>query len=189
MSADQPTTSPIKVLLVDDDQDSYILTRHQLAKIPGGHFHIDWAHSYETGIEALHKGCHDVYLLDYRLGAQTGLDLLREALSSGCKAPIIMLTSENPLVDAEAMKLGAADFLSKDKLDSALLERSIRYSVKHYETLQKLRESEARLASFMHYVPCAVFIKNLQGRYVFVNETCERVFRRKLDQWVGRTDV
>jgi PAS domain S-box-containing protein len=69
-----------------------------------------------------------------------------------------------------------------------LLERSIRYSVKHFTTLRALRESEARLASFMHYVPCAVFIKNLQGRYVFVNEMCEKVFRRRLEEWVGRTD-
>jgi PAS domain S-box-containing protein len=189
MSSDTNGSQPIRVLLIDDDQDSYILTRHKLSKIPGGNFTVDWAASYDDGLAQIKKNGHDVYLLDYRLGAQTGLELLREALDAGCKAPIIMLTSENPLVDAEAMKLGAADFLSKDKLDSALLERSIRYSVKHYETLQKLRESEARLASFMHHVPCAVFIKNLQGRYVFVNETCERVFRRKLDQWVGRTDV
>jgi PAS domain S-box-containing protein len=40
----------------------------------------------------------------------------------------------------------------------------------------------------MHYAPCAVFIKNLQGRYVFVNEMCEKVFRRRLEEWVGRTD-
>ena len=188
MSNEQPAGSKIKVLLVDDDQDSFILTRHQLSKIPGGNFVMDWASSYEAGLEQLQTGAHDVCLLDYRLGAKTGLDLLREALAGGCKAPIIMLTSENPLVDAEAMTLGAADFLSKDKLDSALLERSIRYSVKHFNTLRALRESEARLASFMHYIPCAVFIKNLQGRYVFVNEMCEKVFRRQLEEWVGRTD-
>jgi PAS domain S-box-containing protein len=188
MSNEQPANSQIKVLLVDDDQDSYILTRHQLSKIPGGNFSIDWASSYDAGLEQIQKGTHDVYLLDYRLGGKTGLDLLREALAAGCKAPIIMLTSENPQVDAEAMKLGAADFLSKDKLDSALLERSIRYSVKHFNTLRALRESEARLASFMHHVPCAVFIKNLQGRYVFVNEMCEKVFRRRLEEWVGRKD-
>jgi PAS domain S-box-containing protein len=188
-SENNGANQPIRVLLIDDDQDSFILTRHKLSKIPGGNFTVDWAASYEDGLVQIPKNAHDVYLLDYRLGAQTGLDLLREALAAGCKAPIIMLTSENPQVDAEAMRLGAADFLSKDKLDSALLERSIRYSVKHYETLRKLAESEARLASFMHHVPCAVFIKNLQGRYVFVNETCERVFRRKLDEWVGRTDA
>ena len=189
MSSDDNGHQPIRVLLIDDDQDSYILTRHKLSKISGVNFAVEWAANYDQGLAEIKKHAHDVYLLDYRLGAQTGLELLREALALGCKAPIIMLTSENPQVDAEAMKLGAADFLSKDKLDSALLERSIRYSVKHYDTLQKLRESEARLASFMHHVPCAVFIKNLQGRYVFVNETCERVFRRILDQWVGRTDI
>src|ERR1044071_7291842 len=134
MSSENNGSQPIRVLLIDDDQDSYILTRHKLSKIPGGSFAVDWAASYEQGLEEIKKNGHDVYLLDYRLGAQTGLDLLGEALAAGCKAPIIMLTSENPLVDAEAMKLGAADFLSKDKLDSALLERSIRYSVKHYDT-------------------------------------------------------
>lgn len=179
---------PVNVLLVDDDQDSYLLTRHQLSKIHGERFKLEWANSYETGLEQIKKAEHDVYLLDYKLGAQTGLDLLREALAEGCKAPIIMLTTENPIVDAEAMKLGAADFLNKDKLDSALLERSIRYSIRQFGTLRKLRESEARLASFMHNVPCAVFIKNLQGQYVFVNETAEKVFRRKLDEWVGKTD-
>lgn len=188
MNTDKSGGQSMKVLLVDDDQDSYILTRHQLSKIPGGNYTMEWASSYDAGLAKIKENTHDVYLLDYHLGAKTGLDLLREALSAGCKAPIIMLTSENPIVDAEAMKLGAADFLSKDKLDSALLERSLRYSVKQFDTLRALRESEARLASFMHYVPCAVFIKNLQGRYVFVNETCEHVFRRKLDQWVGRSD-
>lgn len=179
---------PIRVLLVDDDQDSYLLTRHQLSKIHGGRFKLDWANSYEKGLDEIKKAEHDVYLLDYKLGAQTGLDLLREALAAGCKAPIIMLTTENPIVDAEAMALGAADFLNKDRLDSGLLERSIRYSIRQFETVQKLRESEARLASFMHNVPCAVFIKNLQGQYVFVNETAEKVFRRRLDEWVGKTD-
>src|SRR5689334_10452753 len=132
MSTEQPASANprINILLVDDDQDSFILTRHQLSKIPGGNFHMDWASSFEDGLEQIQKASHDVYLLDYRLGAKTGLDLLQEALTRGCKAPIIILTSENPQVDAEAMRLGAADFLSKDKLDSALLERSIRYSVK-----------------------------------------------------------
>src|SRR5881394_729128 len=149
MSSQEIINEPIKVLLVDDDQDSYILTRHQLSKIPGGNFSVEWAPSYEAGLEQIQNASHDVYLLDYRLGAKTGLDLLQEALTRGCKAPIIILTSENPQVDAEAMRLGAADFLSKDKLDSALLERSIRYSLKHFETLRALREREAIISAFM----------------------------------------
>jgi PAS domain S-box-containing protein len=183
------TGAPIRVLLVDDDEDAYILTRHHLSKIQHGGVKLDWAPSYETGLEKIRENAHDVFLFDYRLGARTGLDLLQEAISIGCKEPIIMLTTENPIVDAEAMQLGAADFLNKDKLDTALLERSIRYSIKHFRTLRALRESEARLASFLQYVPCAISMKNKQGQYVFANETYAHLFQRKVEDWIGKTDA
>src|SRR5437870_3608180 len=105
-------SSGVKVLLVDDDENSYILTRRLLAKLQGV-FEIDWAPSYEAGRQAIARRQHDVYLLDYRLGAYNGLDLLKEALALGCEAPIIILTAENPEVDSRAMQLGAADFLNK----------------------------------------------------------------------------
>ncbi|MDX1952508.1 MAG: PAS domain-containing protein [Verrucomicrobiota bacterium] len=182
-----PPNKPIRVLLIDDDQDSFILTKHHLSKIQSNSLHLEWASSYEKGYEGILAGKHDVFLLDYRLGGRNGLELLREALANGCKAPIIMLTSENPQVDAQAMQLGAADFLSKDKLDSALLERSIRYSIKHYNTLKALRESESQLTSFMQNVPCAVFMKNLDGRYVYANESCQKMFQKQ--ELVGKSDA
>jgi len=180
---------PIQVLLVDDDEDSYLLTRHYLSKIAGEKHQLDWAPDYQRGVEFIAQGRHDVYLLDYRLGAQNGIDLLKEALKLGCKAPIIMLTTENPEVDAEAMRLGAADFLSKDRLDSSLLERSIRYSIKHFKTLQQLSEREAQINAFMKNVPCAVYMKDLDGKYVYANETCANVFRRSVDEVIGKTDA
>lgn len=173
--------------MVDDDENSYLLTRRMLSKMQAP-FLIDWAPNYEAGLNAIGRKEHDVFLLDYRLGPRNGLELLREALAAGCKEPIIMLTTENPEVDAEAMRLGAADFLSKDRLDSAILERSIRYSIKQYATLRALRESEAQLASFMQNVPCAVYMKDVRGRYVYVNEMCEKVFHRKFSDWIGKTD-
>lgn len=179
----------IRVLLVDDDQDSYVLTRHRLSKISTSKMHLDWAATFEAGLEQIRKCEHDVYLLDYRLGPRTGIELLIEALEMGCKAPMIMLTAENPEVDAEAMRLGAADFLSKDKLDSSLLERSIRYSIKHYDTLRVLEEREATLSAFMKNVPCAVYMKDLSGRYVYANETCAKVFRRSVEEVIGKTDA
>ena len=180
---------PVRVLLVDDDEASYLLTRHHLSKISGGKLTLDWAASYEHGLDLIREFNHDVYLLDYRLGGKTGLELLEEALALGCAAPIIMLTTENPEVDAQAMKFGAADFLSKDKLDSALLERSIRYSLKHFQTLRTLREREATISAFMKNVPCAVYMKDLDGRYTYANETCAKVFRRSVEEVIGKTDA
>lgn len=180
---------PIRVLLVDDDERSYLLTRHHLSKISAQKLVLDWASSYEQGLRQIADGRHDVYLLDYRLGARTGIDLLKEALALRSEAPMIMLTTENPDVDAEAMKLGAADFLSKDKLDAALLERSIRYSIKHFRTLQQLREREAQMDAFMKNVPCAVYMKSRDGRYIYANETCAKVFRRQVGEMMGKTDA
>ena len=40
----------------------------------------------------------------------------------------------------------------------------------------------------MQNVPCAVYMKNLQGRYVYVNETCAKVFHRTFEDWIGKTD-
>src|SRR6476659_3715130 len=122
---------PIKVLLVDDDENSYLLTRRLLAKLQGL-FQVEWAPSYDAGLKTISRKQHDVYLLDYRLGAYNGLDLLKEALALGCEAPMIILTTENPEVDDRAMKLGAADFLNKYRLDTALLERSIRYAINQF---------------------------------------------------------
>jgi PAS domain S-box-containing protein len=180
-------SSPVRVLLVDDDENSFLLTRRLLSRI-SEMFQVEWASSYDAGLEVIALNQHDVYLLDYRLGARNGLDLLKAALSMGCKAPMIILTTENPEVDAKAMRLGAADFLNKDRLDSALLERSIRYSINQFAALRALREREAQLASFMQNVPCAVYMKDLDARYLYINETCEQVFHRKKADWIGKTD-
>jgi hypothetical protein len=50
MSSDNNGNQPIRVLLIDDDQDSFILTRHKLSKIPGGSFTVDWAATYDEGL-------------------------------------------------------------------------------------------------------------------------------------------
>jgi signal transduction histidine kinase len=134
-----PADRPVRVLLIDDDRDDYLLTRDLLAEIPGGRYRLDWVADYDAGLAALCKGEHDVYLLDYRLGERTGLDLLAAARKQGCGGPIILLTGQNLWeVDLAAMESGAADFLEKGRLDATLLERSIRY------TLQQ-RRHEAEL--------------------------------------------
>ncbi len=136
---------PIRVLLVDDDEDDHLLTRELLAEIGRERYHLDWEPGYDAALEAIRARAHDVYLLDYHLGARNGLELLRQAVEDGCRAPIIMLTGLGDRdVDLEAMKVGAADYLAKGSLDAPLLERSIRYAVERERTLEALRESEER---------------------------------------------
>jgi two-component sensor histidine kinase len=100
--------------------------------------------TYEAALAAMEGHCHDVYLVDYRLGRRNGLELLREALANGCPGPVILLTGQGDYeVDMEAMRAGAADFLVKGQSDVSALERSIRYAIEHTRTLEALRQSEA----------------------------------------------
>lgn len=137
------------VLLVEDDEDDYLITQDLLSEIDPGGYELEWAADYEAGREAMARDAHDVCLLDYRLGARTGLELLREARARDYRAPIILLTGqEDREVDLEAMQAGAADYLVKGRFSADLLERSIRYSIAHrrneQERIQLVTEQEAR---------------------------------------------
>ena len=139
----------LRVLLVEDDEDDYVFTRDLLSEIDAGRFEIEWAQTYEQGLARVLRNHFDVCLLDFRLGARTGLDLLREARQGSGGAPIILMTGQGDQeIDIEAMRSGAADYLVKGEIDAALLERSIRYAVQQRrieeERVRLIREQEAR---------------------------------------------
>ena len=109
-------TGNIRVLLVEDDEDDYVLIKDLLSEVPGKRFDLEWTGNYDDGLEAIESQRHDVCLLDYRLGDRTGLELLRQALGNGCKIPVIFLTGQDDhSVDLEAMETGAADYLVKGR--------------------------------------------------------------------------
>ncbi len=138
----------VRVLLVEDDEDDYLIVRDLLSAQERTPFEVEWASTYEDARTAIAERRHDVYLVDYRLGPSTGLSLIRQAFGDENLAPIIMLTGHvnGRGIDLEAADLGVADFIAKDKLDPALLERSIRYAISHSEALAALRESRSRFA-------------------------------------------
>jgi signal transduction histidine kinase/HPt (histidine-containing phosphotransfer) domain-containing protein len=120
----------IKVLLIEDDEDDFILTRDLLAEVRGGNYALDWASSYEEGLQIAGRGEHHVCLVDYRLGELSGVQLIRSARDQGITTPMILLTGQgNHDVDVEAIEAGATDYLIKDETHASRLERTIRYAV------------------------------------------------------------
>jgi PAS domain S-box-containing protein len=135
-----------RILLIDDDEDDYLLVKGMLSEVRSKGFSVEWARTYDEGLTALEKCAHEAYLLDYRLGDRDGVELLREVLAKGCDATIIMLTGHGDHeVDVEAMRAGAADYLVKSSLTKELLERSIRYSIERKCTERDLRRARDEL--------------------------------------------
>ncbi|HEX7974474.1 MAG TPA: GAF domain-containing protein [Anaerolineales bacterium] len=150
----EPISTSLRVLLVDDDREDYLLTRDLLSDrsfcceddAPVG-FELDWAATYADALRAFDCDVYDAYLIDYRLDQRDGLELLREANRQGCKAPVILITGQGSYeLDLEAMTSGAADYLSKMDLTAPLLQRTIRYSLERKRTEEALRAGNERLS-------------------------------------------
>lgn len=138
----------IKVLLVEDDDDDYVIVRDYFDEIGNSRYELERVASYDEAV-ALAPECYDVCLLDYRLGSHDGIELMQELWAKNFKCPMIMLTGQvDNEIDRMAMKAGAADYLIKDQINPANLERAMRYSIQQRqfadERINHVREQIAR---------------------------------------------
>jgi len=139
------TEAATRVLLVEDDDDDYALTRDLLAQIADGSYTLDRVTTFDAGLAAIRARRHDVYLIDYRLGAESGLDLPRALLNAGCHAPIILLTGQgDPGVDSAAMQAGASDYLVKGEITAVTLECALRHARERERILRPARPGPRR---------------------------------------------
>lgn len=127
----------VKLLIVDDDEDDFLLTKELLSEI-NQHYQLEWASSFEKGLSLLGENSHDLCLMDYKLGAQDGIALLRQAHDVGFSGPIILLTGiHRAEVDIQALEAGAVDYLVKSGLSAEQLARSIRYALARNDVEQE----------------------------------------------------
>jgi two-component system cell cycle sensor histidine kinase/response regulator CckA len=137
--------SPIRVLLVEDDEEDYLLTRRLLNSHARSAFELTWARDSDAGLRELRKP-HDACLVDYRLGAESGLAFIERATTGGFRGPMILLTRRGDHeVDVEAMRAGASDYLVKDEITPLLVERVIRHSIERKGAEEALHRSEEQL--------------------------------------------
>ena len=145
------TQTPVKVLLVDDDEDDAVITQALLAHSSDPHFEIEWANSYEAGLTRLKEHRHDIGLLDYNLGSRSGIDFLREAQTDRNHAPIIMLTGEgNESLVLQALESGAIDYIPKRNISSETLELAIFHGMEKIRLQTELAAYQRQLEQTNH---------------------------------------
>ncbi len=173
----------LHILVIEDDEDDYFLARRLLSKARGITCSIDWAQTYGEGLERITAREYDVALIDYRLDAQTGIDLLREALQQGCETPMVLLTGQGDLrVDLEAMAAGAADYLVKGQIDAQLLERSIRYARERKRADVRIRDQ----AQLLDKARDAISAFDLEGRVIYWNKSAEETTGYRVEEVEGK---
>lgn len=177
-------TEPLAVLVVEDDEDDFFLTRSQLRRARTFAADVTWAQTYEDGLDRLRAGGFDVALVDYRLGAHDGLELLRTVADEGISTPIVLLTGQNDLeVDLQASEAGAADYLVKG-VDPAILERSIRYA-------RERRRAEGQIrfqASLLDRASDAIVAFDETGALRYANPSSAALFGLPLAELVAHPE-
>jgi two-component system, cell cycle sensor histidine kinase and response regulator CckA len=136
---------PIRLLLVEDDEEDYLLTGKLLRDGGPSKFQVKWVQNYEAALHEL-RNPYSICLVDYHLGAQSGVALIQRAIHDGFAGPMILLTGQgNHGLDVEAMRAGAADYLVKGQTSPQLMERVIRHSIHRKEAEAALRSREEQL--------------------------------------------
>lgn len=120
----------VRVLLVDDDEDDYIIIKRLFTSMKGIKSQLEWVSSSTEAIARIKAEEHDAYLIDYRIDARTGLDVLQEADAFQRIEPFILLTGVGDQgIERESLHLAASDYLVKKDLTSDALARTIYYAL------------------------------------------------------------
>jgi diguanylate cyclase (GGDEF)-like protein len=163
------------ILLIEDDEDDYLLAHDLLSEVFGNQLRFEWANNWQAGLEAISSRKHDVCLIDYRLGQRSGLDIIRDAVEQGSSIPFILLTGQDDReIDLEAMEAGATDYLVKGQISAPLLDRAIRYSIEQ-------KKVETRLANMARYDE----LTGLANRTLFRSHLVDCISQTKRNGKVG----
>lgn len=185
---DYGTLKRAKVLLVDDDEEDALIVQKLIERIPRNPFELEWCSSYEKARKRIAEKKHDIYLIDYRLGEHSGLDLLQHVRPAKRTEPFILLTGAGDSeVEWRSMKLAAADYLVKGSFNSEMLARTLNYAIrrkeieeqriKHYIELNQSKDEFISIASHQLRTP-ATAVKQYIGMLLegFVGELQKEQF-------------
>lgn len=139
-------------MLVEDTEDDYIITSNFLKKMNFADVELNWCKSSEEALLACQEDDYDIYIFDYHIDQLNGIELaekirdMTEAEGSELHKPTIILTNvEDQAVTIEAMRIGADDFVAKNHLSSACLERALSNALTKYRLKEKLAKKSSKL--------------------------------------------
>ena len=128
-----------RILVVDDEMEVRAFLSKALSEIGG--FSVEVAVTAEEALQKIEDTVFDLVLVDFKLPAMDGLQLITEIVKSKPQVLTVLLTGHASIDSAvEAMKRGASDYLTKPvNVDEILL------------CLRRVMEEKKRFVSIRNY--------------------------------------
>jgi DNA-binding response OmpR family regulator len=120
-SAESNTQPVAKVLLVEDEVK---LARFVELELSYEGYEVTVAHDGLSGLMAARDGLPDLVILDWMMPGMSGVEVCRRLRATGCRAPVILMTAKDDVVDRVAgLDAGADDYVTKPFSIEELLAR------------------------------------------------------------------
>jgi diguanylate cyclase (GGDEF)-like protein/PAS domain S-box-containing protein len=134
----------IRILLLEDDPHYAELAQRYLQAAARASANIECAGTLAAALERIARGSFDLVVADLDLPDSRGLATVQALTASGHHPVIVLTGNEEPGLRERVMEAGAYDFLAKNRLDNAALERVVRLAATQARSFRSLRESEER---------------------------------------------
>lgn len=178
-----------KVLIVDDDVDLADATADALRALG---YETRVAYAFNDALEQASAFPVDIALIDIRLGREDGVELIPALRARLPKILCVLVTGQaNTQSAIRGLRNGAFDYLDKpveiELLDAALQRCSDRLALEAGKEAAEhaLAESEQLLRTFIDNSDATMNLKDLDGRYLMVNETFRKL--RGNGDFIGKT--
>ncbi|MDZ7846657.1 MAG: response regulator [Owenweeksia sp.] len=185
----QKDPNSYRLLLVEDNPGDLFLIRDYLDEEIVSPEILE-AGSYKAALETLEQQSQlDVILLDLSLPDKNGEELLRDMLAHSRGTPIIVLTGYTDMRFAvKSLSMGVSDYLLKDSLSSAMLHKSILYSLERNRYLLQIRNSEQRYSDLFHLSPQPMWVYDMQSlHFLDVNEAAVKQYGYSKEEFLKMT--
>lgn len=126
-----PSNRDWTILLVDDDEDDYVLLSMMLSRVWKDRAVIHWVVDPKNAIERACSNIFDAAILDSQLDHTSGIDLIESIYKACPTVPLIFISNwTDPLIIDQALAKGASAAISKAQLSGESLVQVIEDVVK-----------------------------------------------------------
>ena len=187
------TSDLLKILIIDDNPADLNLLRRFFEKIPETTIELNTVISSEEGFKQCNLVKHDIIFVDYLLGNENGIDVIKKFKEIGCKSEYILLTgygSESVVTDA--LRAGASDYINKSNLSVQILEKTLRHVKQKIISDEKIKKTESKLSYILERTYTGLATLDSEGNIIDANDpylkmvgfnSVENIIGRPMHDW------